>query len=152
MRVLDSRAAASGDARSVLIVGGGCVGVEFAYLWSSYGARVTIVEHDAHLLGDMDEEVARHLEDRFRETGIEVLTAARVEGLTATADGVRARIATSNGARDVSAASALVAVGVSPNTADTGLEAAGVTLDARGFIAVDGRCETSAPGVLGSAM
>ncbi|MCC6236405.1 MAG: dihydrolipoyl dehydrogenase [Dehalococcoidia bacterium] len=149
VRILDSRAALAlrETPRSVVIVGGGCVGVEFAYLYRAYGADVTLVEHGTHLLGEMDEDITTRLEESLRNAGVEVVTGARVEALTTHEQGVRAVVSREGATRDVHAERALVAVGITPNTDGLGLEAAGIRLDERGFVAVDERLETSEPGL-----
>ena len=154
-RVLDSRAALALRSlpRSIVIVGGGCVGVEFAYIYRTYGAEVTIIEHQPHLLADMDIETAAVLEESFRRSGIHVITGARVERLEPIGrdgipeGGVLASVSTAEGTTEVRAERALIAVGIEPNTRGLGLEEAGVTLGRAGFIEVDERCRTSAAGV-----
>ncbi|MFN8639128.1 MAG: dihydrolipoyl dehydrogenase [Dehalococcoidia bacterium] len=148
-RILDSRAALGlrETPRSLVIVGGGCVGVEFAYLHRSYGAEVMLVEHSAHLLGDIDADIVIRLEESLRRSGIEVLTSARVEALAPGADSVHATVSREGAQREVQAERALIAIGITPNTEGIGLEAAGVSLDARGYVTIDARCETSTPGV-----
>jgi len=147
-RVLESHTAlARRDLpRSIVIVGGGCVGVEFAYVYRAYGAQVTIVEHQPHLLADMDGEVASVLEESFRRSGIEVVTGARVEQLEV-ADGVRATISVEGAMREIEAEHALIAIGIEPNSSGVGLEEAGVRLDRHGFIEVDAQGRTSVPHV-----
>lgn len=148
-RVLDSRAAlALRDVpRSMVIVGGGCVGVEFAHLYRTYGAEVTLVEHGEHLLGEMDEDIAIRLEELLRRSGIELVTGARVEALGPYADGLQATVSRQGATREVVAERALIAVGITPNTEGLGLEAAGVGLNDAGFVQVDDRCATSEPGI-----
>ncbi|MEZ4501105.1 MAG: dihydrolipoyl dehydrogenase [Dehalococcoidia bacterium] len=147
-RVLESHAAlARRDLpRSIVIVGGGCVGVEFAYVYRAYGAEVTIVEHQPHLLADMDREVVLVLEESFKRSGIEIVTGARVEHLEV-GDGVRATVSVEGGTRDLEAEHALIAIGIEPNSSGIGLEEAGVRLDGHGFVEVDEHGRTSTPHV-----
>ena len=132
---------------SVIIVGAGPIGVEFAHLWRTYGAEVTIVEMLPRLLPLEDEEVSAEVERAFRRRKVRVLTSTRVEGVEVTADGVRVRVRRDNGEEEtLEAEKALVAVGVRPNSEGLGLEEAGVELE-RGWVVVDERMRTTAPGI-----
>ncbi len=148
-RVLDSRAALGSleTPQSVVIVGGGCVGVEFADIYAAFGARVTLVEHSAQLLDGFDEELATRLAESLAARGIEVITGARVAGVVASNGGVRATVTSPGGPRTLEAERALIAIGIVPNTQALGLEVAGVATDERGYITVDARCQTSTAGV-----
>jgi dihydrolipoamide dehydrogenase len=129
---------------SIAIIGGGSVGVEFAYLYRAYGAEVTLIEALPHLLPCEDEEVSRALERSFGEQGIVLRLGARVEGLTVSERDVRVRLA--DGGEEVVAERALVAVGVGANTAGLGLDRTGAALR-DGFVAVDEHCRTNVEGV-----
>ena len=133
---------------SVVIIGGGAIGCEFAYLYNAYGVRVTLVELLPHLLPLEDPEVSQQLERAFRDQGITVLTGTKIVGSEAStgASGVALTLETPSGSESVTAAAALVAVGIQGNTEDIGLEAAGVATE-RGFIVVDERMQTSVPSV-----
>src|SRR5262249_53854783 len=118
---------------SVVIVGGGPVGVEFAYFWRSYGVKVTVVELVEHLLPNEDEEVGRALARAFAAKGIDVLTGEGVEAVEANEGGVRVRL---KGKPEALAAErVLVAVGFGPNSEGLGLQEAGVELE-HGFVRV----------------
>ena len=131
---------------SVAIVGGGPVGVEFAYVYSSYGARVTIIEMLDHLLPQEDEDVSRQLERSFKQQGIGYMTRTAVKELRVV-DG-KAQLAVSNDGRDqeVTADKALIAIGFGGNSDSLGLETAGVATE-RGFVQVDDRMKTNVDGV-----
>ncbi|HID89910.1 MAG TPA: dihydrolipoyl dehydrogenase [Anaerolineales bacterium] len=132
---------------SVVIVGAGAIGVEFAHLWRTYGAEVTLVEMMEHILPLEDEEVTREVERAFRRRKVRILTSARVEGIDATADGVRVRVRREDGEEEVlEAERTLIAIGIRPNSEDLGLEEAGVEMD-RGWVVVDERMRTSVPGI-----
>jgi dihydrolipoamide dehydrogenase len=131
---------------SVVIVGGGAVGVEFAYIYASFGARVTVVEMAPTLLPGMDADLGRELERAFKRQGIAVLTGHRYEAFARDGAGGHVTVVGPEGSRTLDAAQVLVAVGRAPLSADLGLEAAGVRTD-KGFVAVDGRMRTSAEGV-----
>ncbi|MBI4307343.1 MAG: dihydrolipoyl dehydrogenase [Chloroflexi bacterium] len=131
---------------SAVIVGAGAIGAEFAYLWQTYGGKVTLVEMLPHVLPNEDEEISVELEKSFARHGITCVTGARVEGVT-WADGVaRVAVATKDGKKEVQGQKVLVAVGVQPNTEGLGLEALGVRME-KGFIKVDARMQTNVPGV-----
>src|SRR6202011_5671340 len=129
-------------------LGGGYVGLEFAQAYRRFGSKVTVVEHGAHLLAREDPDVAEEVQRILGAEGIQVLVGAsllQVEGRSR--EGVRLRVRTSRGEQTVTGSDILVAAGRTPNTAGIGLEVAGVELDARGYIKVNDRLETSAAGV-----
>jgi pyruvate/2-oxoglutarate dehydrogenase complex dihydrolipoamide dehydrogenase (E3) component len=132
----------------LIILGGGYVGVETAQTFRRFGSRVTIVESGPQLMGREDPDVAQEIEAILRNEGVEVVMNAHpqsVRGLCGDAVAVTARAGDVE--RKIEGSDLLVAVGRIPNTADVGLEKAGVELEARGFIRVDERLRTSAPGV-----
>jgi dihydrolipoamide dehydrogenase len=133
--------------KSVVIIGAGAIGVEFATVWSSYGAEVTIVEMLPHLVPLEDEEVSVELEKAFKKRGINFLTGHKVEGIEALKTKVKVTVSAEGKESVLEAEQALIAIGFRPNTADLGLEAVGVKLDGRGFIEIDGRMATNVPGI-----
>jgi dihydrolipoamide dehydrogenase len=126
---------------SVVILGGGVIGVEFASVWRSFGAEVTIVEMLPHLLPAEDESSSKLLERAFRRRGISYQLGARFEGVKDTPDGVTATL---EGGKTLNAELLLVAVGRGPVSAGLGYEEAGVGMD-RGFVLADSYCRTSVP-------
>ena len=131
----------------LFVLGGGYVGLEFAQAYRRFGSRVTVVERGLQLLSREDPDFAEALLRLFADEEIEVLlntTTLRVEGQRG-AFGVV--VQTSKGERTIPATDILVATGRIPNTTGIGLDVAGVQLDARGYIAVNDRLETSVPGV-----
>ncbi|MGD8472912.1 MAG: dihydrolipoyl dehydrogenase [Anaerolineae bacterium] len=132
---------------SVVIVGAGPIGMEFAHLWATYGAQVTIVEMLPRVLPQEDEEVSQEIERAYKRRKIRILTSSLVKGVEATAEGLAVEV---KGQDDVTeqleAEKVLVAIGVQPNSEDLGLEALGVALD-RGWVSVDGQMRTSTPGI-----
>lgn len=132
---------------SLIIAGGGAIGVEFGYLYRAYGTEVTIVEALPRLLPNEDEDVSRQLERSFAAQGISVLTGATVESARIEADRVTLSLQTGAGVRELAAERVLTGVGFAPNTAGLNLEGAGVKLDADGWIEVDAYCQTSTPGI-----
>jgi dihydrolipoamide dehydrogenase len=126
---------------SVVILGGGVIGVEFASVWRSFGAEVTIVEMLPHLLPPEEESSSRLLERAFRRRGIGQKLGARFEGVKDTGSGVTVTL---EGGATIDAELLLVAVGRGPVSAGLGYEEAGVAME-RGFVTVDGRFQTSVP-------
>jgi dihydrolipoamide dehydrogenase len=126
---------------SVVILGGGVIGVEFASVWKSFGAEVTVVEALPHLVPLEDEASSKLLERAFRRRGIAAKLGARFAGVEHTDQGVR--VSLDNG-ETIEAELLLVAVGRGPVSADLGYEEVGVAVD-RGFVKVDAYCQTNVP-------
>ncbi|MBT2491563.1 dihydrolipoyl dehydrogenase [Streptomyces sp. ISL-96] len=141
---------APGLPQSVLVLGGGAIGVEYASFHRSMGAEVTLVEAADRLVPLEDADVSRHLTRGLKKRGIDVRVGARLLDATVLESGVRANVRTSRGeTRTVEAARLLVAVGRAPVTDGLGLAAAGLTTDERGFVAPAdwSRLETAVPGI-----
>jgi dihydrolipoamide dehydrogenase len=128
---------------SVVVLGGGVIGSEFASVWKSFGAEVTIVEALPHLVPLEDEASSKLLERAFRRRGIKFELGSRFSGVEHTATGVR--VSTENG-KSFDAELLLVAVGRGPVSQNLGYEQAGVIMD-RGYVKVNEFCQTSAPNV-----
>jgi dihydrolipoamide dehydrogenase len=126
---------------SAVILGGGVIGVEFASVWRSFGAEVTIVEMLPHLLPAEEESSSKLLERAFRRRGIAYQLGARFEGVKDSADGVTVTL---EGGKTLDAELMLVAVGRGPVSAGFGYEEAGVAMD-RGFVLADSYCRTNVP-------
>jgi len=132
---------------SVIIVGAGPIGMEFAHIWSTYGAEVTVVEMLPHALPMEDEEISQEIERAFKRRKVRILTLARVREIRKAPSRVQAVVEDEEGERQVlGAARALVAIGVRPNSEGLGLEKLGVQLE-RGNIVVDAQMRTNAPGI-----
>jgi dihydrolipoamide dehydrogenase len=131
---------------SVAIVGGGPIGVEFAYVYSSYGVQVTIIEMLDHLLPLEDVDASRQIERSFKQQGIGFMTRTAVKELRVVDD--RAQLALSSDGRDqeITADKALIAVGFGGNSDGLGLDAVGVATE-RGFVQVNDRMKTNVDGV-----
>jgi len=128
---------------SVIVLGGGVIGVEFASAWRSFGADVTIVEALPRLLAGEDEECSKAVERAFRKRGIAFKVNSPFEKVERTDSGVRVTIA---GGETIEAELLLVAVGRGPVTATIGYEEQGLTMD-RGFVPTDERLRTNLPNV-----
>ncbi|MCC8244760.1 dihydrolipoyl dehydrogenase [Saccharothrix luteola] len=127
----------------VVVLGGGVIGVEFASVWASFGADVTIVEALPRLVPAEDEYASKQLERAFRRRGIKFKTGVKFTGATQSESGVSVTLESGD---VLDADLLLVAVGRGPTTAGLGYEEAGVTVE-RGFVITDERLRTSVPGV-----
>ena len=144
-RVITSEQALQMDwtPKKAVILGGGVIGVEFASLWRSFGAEVTIIEGLPHLVPNEEESISKGLERAFKKRGIAFKLGARFAGVEQSDQGV---VVSTEAGDTFEADVLLVAVGRGPVTADMGYEEAGVELD-RGFVTVNDRLETSLKGV-----
>ena len=133
--------------KSVVIVGGGAIGLEFATIWRSYGVDVTIVEMLPRIAPLEDEDVSSELAKAFKKMGIEVLAATRVEAIETLKTKVKVSVSGEQGSQALDAEQVLIAIGFKPNSRDIGLEAAGVRVDDRGFVEIDERMATSVQGI-----
>ena len=156
--------------KSVLIIGGGAIGVEFATVYSAYGCDVTVVEFLPRLIPLEDEEMSKELTKSFTKRGIKVLTSTKVDGAEVKGDKVSVRLSPVEGgqtvqvnawdepseqattqqgkgtAQTVEADRVLLGAGFLPNSEDLGLEELGVAVE-RGFIVVDEKLQTNVPGL-----
>ncbi len=147
-RVLTSREAIVLDElpASVVVVGAGPIGMEFAHIWRTYGAEVTVVEMLPRVLPLEDDDVSKEVERAFKRRKVKMLTSTRVQGIETTADGVRVSTAGEEGEEVLEAERVLIAIGVRPNSSNVGLEGIGVQTD-RGNIVVDANLRTNVSGV-----
>jgi dihydrolipoamide dehydrogenase len=133
--------------RSVVVIGAGAIGVEFADFWNAFGSEVTIVEAMPRLVPIEDEEISATLERAFKKKKIAIHTNTKVAGVKVDGKQVITSITTGDGkAQDLTSDRVLLAVGVRANLEGFGLEGMGVALD-RGFIKVDDHYQTSSPGI-----
>ncbi len=147
-RVITSREALESRERpeSLVIIGAGAVGLEFAYAYNAYGTKVTVVEMKDQILPGFDAETARVLERSFTKSGIDVRTTTAYKALQIDGSGVAVGVNGPKGDDVVRADQVLLAVGRKALVADLGLEARGVTVE-RGFIQVDAEMRTNVEGV-----
>lgn len=128
----------------VIIIGGGAIGVEFAYIWANYGVDITILEMMSHLLPNEEPDVSTVLEKAYGKAGINFKTNARVESLEKTDGGVKVMLADGS---TLEADQVMVAINFMPNVENIGLESAGVKLTERGNIDIDAHMRTSVPNI-----
>ena len=129
--------------KSVIVLGGGVIGVEFASVWKSFGADVTIVEGLPHLVPNEDEAVSKALERAYRKRGINFILGTKFASASHSDSGVDVTL---EDGKVISAELLLVAVGRGPNTADMGFEENGVAME-RGWVLVNERLATNVPGI-----
>lgn len=135
--------------KSLIVMGAGAVGTEFASVYRSFGAEVTLIEYQDRLLPIEDEDISRELLKAYKKRGIQVKTSTAVKKVDLVKGGVKVSVeAAAGGSPEVIEAEVLlVAVGRAAVTGDIGLDTVGIAADAQGFIPVDTLCRTSAPGV-----
>ena len=131
--------------KSMIVVGSGAIGVEFAYFYNSMGTKVTIVEFLPRIVPVEDEEISKELEKQFKRKGIDIMTNASVESLDTSGNGVKAKVKTANGEVILEADVVLTAVGVVANIENIGLEALGIKTE-KGRITVDKFGKTNVDG------
>ncbi|MGD0363981.1 MAG: FAD-containing oxidoreductase [Bryobacteraceae bacterium] len=131
----------------LIVVGGSYVGLEFGQMFRRFGSRVTILEMGPRLVHREDEDVSAAILEILAGEQIDVRLNAKCIGFAKRGEGIAAHADCAAGAPQIGGSHLLLAVGRQPNTGDLGLEAAGVAVDARGYIAVDDQLRTSAPGI-----
>jgi dihydrolipoamide dehydrogenase len=133
--------------QSVVIIGAGAIGLEFASIWNAYGCDVTIVEMLPRLAPLEDEEISAELTRAFNKRGIKSLVETRVQKIEASPNAVRITVSGKDGEQTLEAEQALVAIGFKPNSLGLGLEELGVELTERKHIQVNERMATNIPGI-----
>ncbi|MFO0356348.1 MAG: dihydrolipoyl dehydrogenase [Sphingobacteriaceae bacterium] len=131
--------------KSMVVVGSGAIGVEFAYFYATMGTKVTIVEFMPNIVPVEDEEVSKQLEKSFKKVGIEIMTEASVESVDTKGEGCKVSVKTKTGNITLDADIVLSAVGIEANIAGIGLEEVGIKTD-KGKIVVDKFYATNVPG------
>ena len=131
---------------SMVVVGSGAIGSEFAYFYQSLGTKVTLVEFLPAIVPNEDEEVSKALERAFKKKGMDVLTSSSVESVDSSGDLCKVTVSTKKGEQVVEAETVLSAVGITPNTEHIGLEGLGVETE-QGKINVDEFYRTNVEGV-----
>ncbi len=132
--------------KSIIVVGSGAIGTEFAYFYNSIGTKVTVVEFLPRVVPVEDEEVSKELEKSFKKQGIDIMVNSEVTSVDTSGDGVKAKVKTQNGEVTLEADMLLSAVGITANIENIGLEELGITTD-KGRILVDANQQTNVKGV-----
>ena len=132
---------------SVVIIGGGPIGLEFATIWNSYGVPVTIVEMMDHLASYEDMDIITELEKSFKKDGVKLMTSSKVTGVQRGGDIVRVSVENGGETKVIETDQVLLAASFVPNSKNIGLEELGVELDRRGFVQINSQMQTNIDGV-----
>jgi dihydrolipoamide dehydrogenase len=133
--------------KSVIIVGSGAIGVEFATIWNAYGVDVTIIEMLPRIVPNEDEEISTELAKAFSKSKIKILTGTRVDGIETAKDGVKIKATAKDGEVELETEQVLLAISFKPNVNGLGLKDVGVKLTEQGAIEIDERMATNIPGI-----
>jgi pyruvate/2-oxoglutarate dehydrogenase complex dihydrolipoamide dehydrogenase (E3) component len=133
--------------KHLLVLGGGYIGLEFAQMFRRFGSRVTIIHKGERILRSEDPDITQELQKALEAGGMEFALGAATTRVENRGGEIALTYETKQGSKIISGSDLLVATGRKPNTDDLGLDKAGVATDARGYIKVNGRMETSMPGV-----
>src|SRR5690606_11634899 len=131
---------------SMVIVGSGAIGVEFAYFYNAIGVKVTLVEFLPNIVPAEDEEVSKALERSFKKSGIDIMTNSEVTKVDTAGKGCKVTIKTQKGEEKIECDIVLSAVGIATNLEGVGLEDVGVLVE-KGKVKVDDYYKTNIPGV-----
>jgi dihydrolipoamide dehydrogenase len=147
-KVIEYRVAMSlpNQPKSMIVVGSGAIGTEFAYFYNSLGTKVTVVEFLPRIVPVEDEEISKELEKNFKKQGITIMVNSEVTSVDISGNGVKAKIKTQDGEVTLEADVLLSAVGIAANIENIGLEELGIKTD-KGRIVVDANQQTNVPGV-----
>lgn len=131
---------------SMVVIGSGAIGSEFAYFYNSIGTKVTIVEYMSEILPREDEEVSKQMLRSFKKQGMSVMTEASVESVDTSGNKCKVNIKTKKGTETIECDVVLSAAGISPNTENIGLEDLGIKVD-KGLVQVDEFYRTNVEGI-----
>jgi dihydrolipoamide dehydrogenase len=132
--------------KSMIVVGSGAIGIEFAYFYNSMGTKVTVVEFLPRIVPVEDEEISKELDKQYKKIGIDIMVNSSVESVDTSGELVKAKVKTQNGDITLEAEIVLSAVGISANIEGLGLEETGVKTD-KGKVIVDKFYKTTVPGI-----
>ncbi|MDT8759575.1 dihydrolipoyl dehydrogenase [Sphingomonas psychrotolerans] len=134
--------------KKLLVIGSGAIGIEFASFYNDMGAEVTVVEMLDRIVPVEDADVSAFLEKALKKQGMNILTGAKIDKISADANGVKATITGKDGkATQGDFTHVIVAIGIVPNTENIGLKELGVAMDERGFLKTDPSCKTNVDGL-----
>jgi dihydrolipoamide dehydrogenase len=132
----------------LLVIGSGAIGIEFASFYNDMGSEVTVVEMIDRIVPVEDADISAFLEKSLTKQGMKILTGAKIDKISADADGVKATITGKDGkAFHGEYSHVIVAIGIVPNTGDIGLKELGVAMNDRGFLETDATCKTNVEGL-----
>jgi pyruvate/2-oxoglutarate dehydrogenase complex dihydrolipoamide dehydrogenase (E3) component len=131
----------------LIVLGGGYIGMEFGQMYQRFGSKVTVIQRDKQILPSEDEDIATTLQKALEGEGVEFRLGATAKRVAKRGDGIDVTVSVNGKDEVISGSHLLVATGRTPNTDRMGLDKAGVELDRHGFVQVNGRMETSVPGV-----
>lgn len=131
----------------LIVIGGSYIGLEFAQAYRRFGARVTVIEKGPRIVGREDEDISTALQEILEKEGIAFRLNAECIRFARHPEGIAAGVDCAEGPPEIVGSHVLLAVGRQPNTDDLGLDAAGVATDARGYVTVNDKLETSVPGI-----
>jgi dihydrolipoamide dehydrogenase len=148
-RIIDSTGALALDTvpGRLIVIGGGYIGLELGMVYAKFGSKVTVVEATPGLLGAMDKDCVAVVARKLKKLGVEVLLDTKAVGWEDKGDRAVLRVSRAGGEASIDADKILLSVGRRPNSEGLGLEAAGVTIDKRGFVPVDDQLRTNVPGI-----
>ena len=133
--------------KSMIVIGAGAIGMEFAYVFHAYGTQVTVLEVLPRILPNEDEEVSAEVKKSFQRAGIQTLAGVKIESAVASPENVTLQVNDAGTVTTMTADWLLISAGVIPNTSGLGLETVGVTLDKRGMVSTDDHMATNVPGI-----
>ncbi len=133
--------------KSMIVIGAGAIGMEFSYVFKSYGTEVTVVEMLPNVLPLEDIEVSKEVEKLFTKAGIKTRVGTKVDKVEDNGTSVTVTISKDGKSETLTADKVLVSIGIVPNSNDIGLDAAGVVVDQRGYITVNDKMQTNVPGI-----
>jgi dihydrolipoamide dehydrogenase len=131
--------------KSMVIIGSGAIGVEFAYFYNTIGTKVTIVEYMPNIVPLEDEEISKQLEKNFKKAGMTIMTSSVVESVDTSGEGCKVKVKTANGYEEIQCDVVLSAAGITTNLEGIGLEEVGIAHD-KGKVLVDDFFRTNIPG------
>ncbi|MGG4404583.1 dihydrolipoyl dehydrogenase [Geobacillus stearothermophilus] len=148
-RILDSTGALNlGEVpKSLVVIGGGYIGIELGTAYANFGTKVTILEGAGEILSGFEKQMAAIIKKRLKKKGVEVVTNALAKGAEEREDGVTVTYEANGETKTIDADYVLVTVGRRPNTDELGLEQIGIKMTNRGLIEVDQQCRTSVPNI-----
>lgn len=133
--------------KSMIVIGGGYIGIELGQTFAKFGTKVTVLEGSSHILPGFEQELSRFVVRTLKKDGVDIITQAMAKSSEVTESEVKVTYEAGGETKQISAEYVLVTVGRRPNTDELGLDAAGVKVGERGLIEIDKQCRTSVPNI-----